>query len=301
MNDIAPGSFSLEENALSEDAPAPAPAAEAAPPAPEPTAAPPPNPEDAEPEGTIVNPGGEKLVPLSALVAQRQAAKLAKEEAAQLREQTLEIDQIRGAWKAVEPIMQQVRNGTYQPPRQAEKPAGPLSEQDAVEYAKDLDLYKTDGTPDIARAQRLAARQEALAEKQAARYIQPLQQQSAKQQSAANLQVVSTWKDQSGATVDPAILKELWQTMPEEMTAQPNIAAVMYRVAIGETVLRGKHKTPTQPPPPVVETASLGGGGGARPELSTFERNFIQTTDMKPKEYEEISGRFKPGERNSLE
>jgi hypothetical protein len=72
-------------------------------------------------------------------------------------------------------------------------------------------------------------------------------------------------------------------------------------VAIGETVLRGKHKTPTQPPPPVVETASLGGGGGARPELSTFERNFIGATDMKPKEYEEISGRFKPGERNSLE
>jgi hypothetical protein len=196
--------------------------------------------------------------------------------------------------------MQQVRNGTYQPPRQAEKPAGPLSEADAVEYAKDLDLYKTDGTPDIARAQRLAARQEALADRKAQQYIQPLQQQSAQQQSAANLQVVSTWKDQTGATVDPAILKELWQTMPPEMTAQPNIAAVMYRVAIGETVLRGKHKTPTQPPPPVVETASLG-GQSARPELSTFERNFIGATDMKPKEYEEISGRFKPGERNSLE
>ena len=194
-----------------------------------------------------------------------------------------------------------MRNGTYQPPKPAERPAGPLSEAEAVEYAKDLDLYKADGTPDTARAQRLAARQEALAEKQAAKYVAPLQQQSAQQQSQANLQVVSTWKDATGATVDPGILRELWQTMPAEMTAQPNIAAVMYRVAIGETVLRGKQKTPITPPPPVVETAPLGSGSGGRPELTALERSFLETTSMKLKDYEEITARFKPGERNSLE
>ena len=293
MSELAPGAVSLEDDTqLSEIVETPPPVEAAPVPTP-----PPANPDEDEPEGTIVNPGGEKLVPLSALVAQRQEAARVKAEAATLREQTKEIETIRAAWQAAQPAIEQARQQQRQAPP---APVGPLTDADAIEYAKDLDLYKADGTPDTARAQRLAARQEALAEKQAQRYVQPLQQASAQQQSAANLQVVSTWKDAAGATVDPAILKELWATMPAEMTAQPNIAAVMYRVAIGETVLRGKHKAPTPPPPPALHTESLGGAPAAR-ELTAFERGFIESTQMKTKEYEDITARFKPGERNSLE
>lgn len=293
MSELAPGAVSLEDDTQLSAI------VETPPPVETPPVAPPPpaNPEDAEPEGTIVNPGGEKLVPLSALVAQRQEAARVKAEAAELREKTKEIDTIRAAWQAAQPAIEHARQQQRQAPP---APVGPLSEAESIELAKDLDLYKADGTPDTARAQRIAQRQEALAEKQAARYVQPLQQQNAQQASIANLQVVSTWKDASGATVDPAILKELWATMPAEMTAQPNIAAVMYRVAIGETVLRGKHKTPTQPPPPAQHTESLGGAPAAR-ELTAFERGFIESTQMKTKEYEDITARFKPGERNSLE
>jgi hypothetical protein len=300
MSELAPGAVSLDdETPLSELAETPPPPVETPPP-------PVQSADDAEVE-TIVNPNGEKLVPLGALAGAREKARAEKEarerleaELAPLREKASRLDQIKGEWDAAQPALQHARS-LQQQQQQQQKAAGPLSEQEAIEYAKDLDLYKTDGTPDIARAQRLAARQEALAEKQAQRYVQPLQQASAQQQSAANLQVVSTWKDATGATVDPAILRELWQTMPAEMTAQPNIAAVMYRVAIGETVLRGKHKAPTTPPPPVVETAPLGGGGNTRAELSSVERSFISAVDMKPKDYEDISSRFKPGERNSLE
>jgi hypothetical protein len=297
MSELAPGSMSLED-----DTPL-ATISEPTPPAPEPPPAPVQTQEDAEPEGTIVNPGGEKLVPLGALAGAREKARQEREarekveaEVAELRERTKEIDTIRTAWQAAQPAIQLAR----QQQQQQQKPVGPLSEQDAIEMAKDLDLYKTDGTPDIGRAQRIAARQEALAAKSAQQYVAPLQQQNAQQQSAANLQAVSQWKDGSGASVDPAILREVWGLMPAEMTAQPNIARVMYSVAVGETLLRGKHKVPTQPPPPAQHTESVGGAPQAR-ELSQFERNFIQTTDMKPKEYEDISSRFKPGERNSLE
>lgn len=299
MSELAPGSVSLDDDTpLSEIVEAPPPAEAPAPP-PQQAAAPPPNPEDVEPEGTIVNPGGEKLVPLSALVAQRQEAARVKAEAAALREQTKEIDTIRAAWQAAQPAIEHARQQQRQaPPPPA--PAGPLSEQEAIDYAKDLDLYKTDGTPDTARAQRLAARQEALADRKAQQYIAPFQQQTAQSQSAGNFEAVATWKDKSGAVVDRAILQDIWSKMPAELTAQPNVAAVMYRVALAETMLQGKHKAAIVPPPPAQHTESLGGAPAAR-EMSQLERNFISTVDMKPKDYEEISGRFKLGERNSLE
>src|SRR5688572_5329565 len=283
MSEIPAGSMSLEDDTpLSEVV---------TPPEPVETPAPPVQAAEDEPEGTIVNPGGEKLVPLGALAGAREKARQANEarealeaELATLRPKAALADQIKGEWDAVQPMIQSVRNGTYQPAKPAEKPAGPLSEQEAVEYAKDLDLYKADGTPDTARAQRLAARQEALAEKQAARYVQPLQQQNAQTQSAANLNAVAQWKPPAGMAADPNILREVWTMLPAELTAQPNIARVMYSVALGEQVLRGGYKAPVQAPPPVVETASLGGGSDARPELSTRERDMISATGMKAKD-----------------
>ena len=293
MSEVPDGSVSLEDPIT------PDPVEETPPPIAE-AAAPPANPEDAEPEGTIVNPGGEKLVPLSALVNQRREAAAAKAELAALKPKAEKFDQVAQEWQAVQPLIQQVRNGTYQPPKPVEKPAGPLTEQDAIEYAKDLDLYKADGTPDTARAQRLAARQEALADRKAQQYIAPLQQQSAQQQSAAHFEHVASWKDATGAVVDRGILQDIWSKMPAELTAQPNVAAVMYRVALAETLLQGKHKAAPVPPPPVQHTESIG-AAPARGEMSAFERNFTQAVDMKPKEYEAISSRYKPGERNSLE
>ena len=293
MSEVPDGSVSLEDPIT------PDPVEETPPPVAE-AAAPPANSEDAEPEGTIVNPGGEKLVPLSALVNQRREAAAAKAELAALKPKAEKFDQVAQEWQAVQPLIQQVRNGTYQPPKPVETPAGPLTEQDAIEYAKDLDLYKADGTPDTARAQRLAARQEALADRKAQQYIAPLQQQSAQQQSAAHFEHVASWKDTTGAVVDRAILQDIWSKMPAELTAQPNVAAVMYRVALAETMLQGKHKAAPVPPPAPQHTESIG-AAPTRSEMSAFERNFTQAVDMKPKEYEAISSRYKPGERNSLE
>lgn len=289
--------MSLEENELPETPPAapetPAPAVET----PEPVT-------DTDPEGTIEGSGGVKFVPLGAVVETRgklketKAALEAKEaENAQLREKAALADRIKGEWDAVQPLIQQMRSQQQAPPQ---APAGPLSAQEAIDYAKDLDLYKADGTPDVDRAQRLAARQEKIAQKQTQAAIAPFAQQTAQQQSASNMAVVATWKDANGVTPDPTILKEVWGMMPVELTAKADVARTMFSVALGETLLRGKYKTPTTPPGPVVPTESLG-GGLSRPELSSLERNFISAVDMKPKDYEEISARFKPGERNSLE
>lgn len=295
MSELAAGSQSLEER---EEAP---PAPETPPPPPE-TPPPPPNPDDAEPEGTVVNPGGEKLVPLSALVAERHAKAAAKAEAAALKPKADQADAIAREWQAVQPLIEKVKNGTYQPNPPAQKPAGPLSADDAVEYAKDLDLYKADGTPDVDRAQRLAGRQQAIAQKQAQEYVAPLLQHTAQGQSRQNFEQAANFKDAHGNVIDRGILEAVWNSVPPEMSAQPNIAAVLYRQALAETVLAGKYKgAAAPPPPPPLHTEGVGGGNIAPQTLTSTDHSFRTAGDMTEKAFTTIREKYQPGRTNALE
>lgn len=301
MSDLNPGSVSLEESE------APPPAVET--PAVVTETPPPPAPAvDDDPEGTIEGSGGVKFVPLGAVVETRGKLKEAKAEIeardakiAELSKKAELADKIKNEWDAVQPLVQSLRNGTYQPPKPVEKPAGPLSAQEAIEYAKDLDLYKADGTPDVDRAQRLAARTEALADRRAEARVAPLHQQTALQQSTVLRQQIGQIKDASGQVVNQAYLDKVFAGVPPEMAARPEIASVLYYAAKGMEAHEGKGSKAITPPPPVVTTESLSNATPGRSELSQFERNFIQSADMKPKEYETISSRYKPGERNELE
>lgn len=292
MSELAAGSQSLEER---EETP---PAPETPPPPPDT----PPDPNEAEPEGTVVNPGGEKLVPLSALVAERHAKAAAKAEAAALKPKADQADAIAREWQAVQPLIEKVKNGTYQPNPPTQKPAGPLSAEDAVEYAKDLDLYKADGTPDVDRAQRLAGRQQAIAQKQAQEYVAPLIQHTAQGQSRSNFEQAAAFKDAHGNSIDRDILQTVWNAVPPEMSAQPQIAAVLYRQALAEAVLAGKYKgAGAPPPPPPLHTEGVGGGNTAPQTLTSADHSFRQAADMTEKQFTTIREKYQPGRTNALE
>ena len=304
MSELAPGSVSLEEDASASFEPEPQ---QQAPPTPEAPAqaAPVPNAEpDPEPEGTIVNPNGEKLVPLSALAAKRQEAStakaaLAEKEAkiAELEQKAQQFEQIKGDWQRVQPLIQQLQQQQQAPPA----PQRPVVNERAMQYAKDLDLYKADGTPDVERAQRILDYNAAQAKEQAQQLVQPIYQQTAQQQSAVNFERAAAFKDKNGVQVDRATLQRVWGLMPAEMSANPEIAGVLYKMAIAEMVQGGAYKPPTQAPPPPVITESLGGNASAPKELSPTDRSMISAASIKPKEYESISANFKPGQSNSLE
>lgn len=300
MSELAPGSVSLEEdNSASFEPPTQEPAAEA-------PATPPPAQaatEDTEPEGTIVNPGGEKLVPLGALasvrekVREKESALAAKDaEIAALKDKASKWDAAAGEWQAVQPLIRQIKNGQYQQPA----PAKPVVNEKAVEYAKFLDLYKTDGTPDVERAQRILDLNAAQAQEAARHVVQPLYQHTAQQQSALLREKVAATQAPNGVTVDRAILDQIWSMVPPEMSARPEVAAMLWRQALADTVLQGKYKAPVTPPPPPAHTESLGGNAPTR-ELSQIDRNAMQAASIKPSDYEKIAGNFKPGQNNSLE
>lgn len=298
MSELNPAALSLEDETPQPDTSAPAPEASAAPlqnaqPA-----------EDPEPEGTVVNPGGEKLVPLGALagarekVREKEAALAAKDaEIAQLREKAQKFDQVAGEWNAVQPLIQQLKSGTYQPPQQQK----PVVNERALQYAKDLDLYKTDGTPDVDRAQRILDYNAVQAKEQAQQLVQPIYQQTALQQSQILRDKVAATPAPNGVAVDRAILNEIWSMVPPEMSARPEVAAMLWRQALADTVLQGKYKTPTTAPAPVVETASLGGSAPAAVDLTAIDRRFIEASDIKPDNFRKTAERYKPGAVNSLE
>lgn len=292
MSDLPPGAVSLEDD------PTPAPVE----PAPTEPAAVEPAPiqaaGDEEPEGTVVNPSGEKLVPLSALAAARQKAREKDALIEQLRPKAEKADQVVREWQAVQPIIQRALSAP--PPVPVEKPAGPLSPQEAIEYAKDLDLYKPDGTPDVDRAQRLAARNEALAERKAAMMVAPMQLQTVQAQSNANMTAAIAHAQKTKA-VDPAILQEVWSIVPPEVSAQPNVAEVLWHVAHSRSMLAGKSAAPVSAPPPPVHTEGTGATKPASVSLSATSQAFRQAADIPVKEYEKISSRYEAGRANSLE
>lgn len=296
MSELAPGSLSLEDDQSAQIQPEPeAPAAPVAPPdTPPPVAA---AAEDTDPEGTVVNPGGEKLVPLGALAATRQQLRAEKEARERLEAETAaakqEVEQIRGDWQRVQPLITQLR----QPP----PPVVPQMDAEAVQYARDLDLYKADGQPDVERARRILDHNARVADDRVRNAVQPLYQQTAQQQSAANFHGALALKDKNGVQVDRGTLERVWSMLPPEMTANPDIARVLYKVAKAEMLDAGLYRTPTQAPAPPVITESLGGNSSPPKELTALDRNMLTAASMKPKDYEAIAATYKPGQTNSLE
>lgn len=312
MSEQAPASLNLEDGTEAVGAalvtPAPTPEPTPDPPAPAPVA---PATEDTDPEGTIEATGGVKFVPLDAVKAERARRKEAEKSAAekealaqQLADKAAKYDQTEAYLRQAQPIIETLRQRPEliklaQQPPPPEPTAGPLTDQEAVEYAKDLDLYKADGTPDIARAQRLAARQQSLAERQARQAVAPIYQQSAIQQSAMMRQAILQMKDDAGnAKYDPAVLDQVWKLVPPEESAKPEIASALATFADGLMYQRSRGRV-VAPPPPVV-TESVGGGKPAA-QLDGTAEAMLRASGLTRKDYTAMRSEYKDGHTNSLE
>lgn len=311
MSDQAPTSLNLEAGTeavgASLVAPAPESVPAAEPEAPAPAAA---NTDDGDPEGTIEATGGVKFVPLDAVKAERARRKEAEKGGAekdaliqQLADKASKYDQTEAYLRQAQPIIETLRQRPdliklAQQPAPSDPTSGPLSQQEAVEYAKDLDLYKADGTPDIARAQRLASRQQLMAERQARQAVAPIYQQSAIQQSAMMRQTILQMKDDAGnAKYDPSVLDQVWKLVPPEESARPEIASALATFADG--LMYQKSRGRVAPAAPLT-TESVGGGKPAANLDGTAEA-MLRASGLSRKDYTSMRSEYKDGHVNSLE
>jgi hypothetical protein len=297
MSELPAGSVSLEDDnpsleSLSQPPPAPETPAE--------TPAAPVQEAEPEPEGTVVNPGGEKLVPLNVVAdlrgklrSEKQEREREQAELAELRGKKQVFEQAAQEWQRVEPAIRQMQ--------QQQQQNRPAVNEKAVEYAKFLDLYKADGTPDVDRAQKIIELNAAQARDAAQQLVQPIYATHAQSQSASHFEQAASFKGKDGIQVDRGILQQIWSQVPAELSAQPGVASVLWRQAVAETVLQGKFRAPVTPPPPALVTESLGTATPTMQTLTAVDRNMMSAASIGQKDYEKIGAQYKPGERNSLE
>lgn len=293
-------------------APGAPPAAEApATPPQEPAASPAPAPvaEDPEPEGTIGAANGVKYAPIGAVLSEREKRKeerrlreAAEQERDALRQKAQAYDETKGYIEQARPYIEALRadKTLVQRLQQPQEPAGPLSEAEAVEHAKALDLYTTDGKPDTARAQAIAKMYSGIAAKQAQQMVAPLVQTEAQRQATALYQQAAQMPEVNGFKIDPKFLAEAWQVVPPELiAANPQVAELMKVVAAGRQVLSGQK--PTQAPPPPIVSESVGAGKPAEATLTADSERFLKAAGMKRDTFMETRNAYKPGQHNNLE
>lgn len=268
-------------------------------------------PEEPEPEGTITIPQG-KVVPLGAVQAERGKRKEAETKLAAtiaevepLKQKAQKYDEAAQYLQQAQPIIEALRArpdlvelAKNPPPKQTAK--GPLSDEQAIEHAKALDLYKADGAPDVDRAQSVAKLYAGIAEQKTQQAIAPFQQNAALQASMQNKNYILGLKDGAGnALVDPTALNTVWKDVPPELSSRPEVANLLYLTALGLQTQSGK--APRSAPTAPLHTESLGGGKPGPETLTRTDEAFMRASTMPQKEFVQTRNSYKEGQTNSLE
>jgi hypothetical protein len=285
------GLINLEDDGPVQPPVSPAPSGEAPPvaAAEQVPAAPPEEPEDA------VEVGGQKYVPVGAVIAERKARQA-------LQAKAERVDELEKYARDSQPYVEFLKaNPGLISGRQ---PAAPTPQPEHVDpqteaLAKTLDLYTPEGKPDLARAGTIRQMMTATAQQIAQATIAPIQEESAQTRSARNFQVALQIKDKDGRSPSQAALMQIWRTMPASQTADPNVASILALTALGlDSVHQARPPVASALPPLITE------GQGAAPRrasLSSLEQSIARDRGITEAKWAENTKGFAPGKANQLE
>jgi hypothetical protein len=198
--------------------------------------------------------GEQKMVPLSALMEARKAAKTATRQNAELQAKQQQIDAkllefapYVEAIKANPAIVDAVQKAT--------RPSHPNTiqpedDREAIEWADENRLITSTGELDVALARRQLDRLEKIAQRQAQAQMAPLRQSEAQRATMHNKEQARQVKlaDGSRAVSDQSI-EEAFSLLADvpELTANPQVAALMPVIAAGLDVFKGRRPSVRQP------------------------------------------------------
>lgn len=267
--------------------------------------------EEADPDGTISGAGGIKFVPLGAVKAERERRQAAEKavkdkdtEVAGLKEKAQRYDEASQYLEQARPIIEKIKARpdilklADQPPAPVTPVVDPAAEAEAVEYAKNFDLYTPEGKPDVPRAMRIIKFHDDRAAKQAQQAVHPILKTEAERQAQANFQHFVNQPEVNGYKIDPRLLREAFDNVGE-VAADPRVAQVLFMNTLGRQIIAG-HK-PITAPPPVVPTEALGGQVSQERPLTETSQRFMSAAGISKKSFTELREQFKPGQTNSLE
>lgn len=274
-----------------------------APPAPAPPAE-----TDPEPEG-VQEIQGKRLIDVSILAAERKRVREATEQKvrAELEPLQQEVQTLRQAVQAAQPYMELVRQHPEllkpAPPTSAEQQ---ITDDEAAQEARELQLYDTQGQLDFATARKVIVRRRAearhVAEQVARETISPIAAQTAVDRSRANF-VSAVHRAQvdphHNLLGDPKGFAEYWAEFAPELTQHPEVAQVVIDAYLGRQLRTGNRIAPPERAPIFSEAA-----GATKPavfQMTPMDQRFAHAAGLTSKDFETAAKRFKPDSINTLE
>lgn len=269
------------------------------PPAPEPP--PPPEPPAEPEEADAVEVAGQKHVPLSALIEERQKAKALKQKADQ-------YDQTVGYVNSIRPYIEFLQANPNLMTRTAEQPPTPVAttqpvDEHAAELARTLDLYTAAGEPDVVRAQKLQKIIDRTAETRSQEAVKPLQESTTRERSGYMYQRALATKAPDGREVNRQVLDAIWSRLDPSITATEEGAAGVVALALGLNVMQGGQAPHAIAPPanPPLVTEAPGGRVVNRAPLSALDQSIAKLRGLNDKDYTERLKGYTSGRSNQLE
>jgi hypothetical protein len=273
----------------------------------------PPPTEDAEVEtdaaSLAVEMGGNKMVPLSALIAAKKAGRAAEKRVKELEPEAARAAEINDRLGKAQPIIDailtspklraealRIAQGTRTSDERTDQPDA-NEDPDAASYAEDAGFYLADGqTPDVARARRVLTRLDQRHGRQTDERIRPLAGVTLGNKADQNLRAIAAMTDDNGtpyATIES--IREQAGKLPAHLLADPAVVDMVLNSAIG--LDRRNGRTPKAPEEPLY-LERQGGGGRREAAIDSSTKAQLARLGISEKDYAASSKRLEEGAAN---
>jgi hypothetical protein len=269
---------------------------------------------DDELEGEVaalsVDMGGNRMVPLSALIAAKKELKTSKGRVKELEPIAARATDVDARLSNAQPIIDaivsnpklraealRIAQGTRVSDDRTAQP-DESDDPDAAAYAEDAGFYLSDGqTPDVARARRVLTRLDARHGKQTDDRIRPLAGVTLNQQAQVNLRNAAAQTDDNGVPyATQQSLDEVAKQLPAQLLADPNVVNLLLHTAIGMDRMKGR--TPKAVDEPLYMAPAGGGRRSAEPVIDSATRSRLESLGLTEKEYTASAKKLEDGAQN---
>lgn len=262
--------------------------------------------DETEAAALAVDMGGNRMVPLSALIQAKKDGKVARDRVKELEPIAASATEIGTRLSQAQPIINAILNN---PKLRAEalrgagqgdgtRVSGDSTDQsddpDLVAYAEDAGYYLSDGvTPDTARAQRQMTRILNQSGKQTDARLAPLAGVTLNSAADRNIQAAISATDEDGTPwATRESIDEVLKLIPKQMLADPQVSNIILTQAIGFD--RMKKRSPKPPEEPLFMERQ-GGGRTREMPLSSQEKDFMAKAGITEKEYRSAGAQLATG------
>lgn len=265
-------------------------------------------PETSEPDygSVVVGQGGQRMVPVSVLAAERARVRESAEakvraEYEPFKAEAATAKQLKADLEALRPQLAYLNEHPelFQP--QPDTTNSDVADDEAEKYARRMELYTATGL-DTRRAKAIISENRSemqrVAMEAAQAVVHPAMQQQ--QQARANFAWAAGQRDPQGnPLVDPQFLATEWAKLPADLTSRPEVAQHILQAAIGAYHMSGKRPSAAPHSEPLYSEPA----GGGRPQayqISDVERRIAKTAGISEKDWAGTAKNYRPDMMNVL-